>query len=69
MSSDVIGKFVEAAYAYRQINCRGGDFLLLTLLWGARKGESCKMAWRDRIDAAEAAKSSFVDLRDGFWRR
>ncbi len=63
MDGESLGKFITACWAYRRDNPLGADFLMLTLLWGARKGESCKFIWRDRVDAVEAASSSFIDMQ------
>jgi integrase len=62
MDGESLGKFIEACWAYRRDNPLAADFLLITLLMGARKGESCKFFWRDRIDAIEAMTSSYIDL-------
>ena len=58
-----VGPFIEQAWRYRGENAVAADFLMLTLLWGMRRGESAKFKWRDRIDDAEAAKSSWIDLK------
>jgi hypothetical protein len=63
MTSEALGKFIEACWAYRRNNQVASDFLLLTLLWGARRGESCKFVWRDRIDSTEALKMNWIDLQ------
>lgn len=57
-----LGRFLEALWARRLKNRLGADYLLLTLLLGARKNETASLQWRDWLTAAEAAKSSWVDL-------
>ncbi|WP_426105469.1 tyrosine-type recombinase/integrase [Massilia sp. TSP1-1-2] len=59
---DNLGKWVQAVWNKKAANPTGADFLLLTLLWGMRKTEASQVKWRHRIDAAEAAQSSWVDL-------
>ncbi|MBZ0223266.1 MAG: tyrosine-type recombinase/integrase [Dokdonella sp.] len=57
-----LGRFLEAVWARRPKSRLGADYLLLTLLLGARKNETASLQWRDRLTATEAAKSSWVDL-------
>jgi HEPN domain-containing protein len=62
MDGDSLGKFIRACWAYRRQNPLGADFLLITLLLGARRGESCKFVWRDRVDSVDASTSSYIDM-------
>ncbi len=62
MDGVTLGKFIRACWAYRRDNPLGSDFILITLLLGARAGESCKFVWRDRVDAVEAATLSYIDM-------
>jgi len=57
-----LGRFLAAVWGRRPLNRMGADYLLLTLLWGARRGESSAIQWRDRLTDAEAARCSWVDL-------
>lgn len=63
MDGESLGKFITACWAYRRDNPLAADFLLITLLLGARRGESCKFVWRDRVDAIEASESSYIDMK------
>lgn len=62
--STTLGPWIEALWNKRPENPIGCDFLLLTLLWGMRRGESCKVKWRDLIDDKEALTSSWVCLKE-----
>lgn len=57
-----LGRFLDAVWARRPKSHLGADYLLLTLLMGARKNESAALQWRDRLTNAEAARCSWVDL-------
>lgn len=57
-----LGRFLAALWGRRTRNRMGGDYLLLTLLWGARRNESASVQWRDRLTPAAAARCSWVDL-------
>jgi len=63
--STSVGPFVREAWGYRIEHPLAADYLLLTLLWGMRRGESARFMWRDRIDSAEAATRSWIDLKGG----
>lgn len=58
-----LGRFLAAVWGRRPRNRLGADYLLLTLLWGARRGESSAVQWRDRLTDAEAARCSWVNLK------
>lgn len=59
-----LAKWLEVVWRKKRTNPTGADFLILTLLWGMRRGESCKVKWRHRITDAEASQCSFVDLKN-----
>ena len=61
---DALGKWLAAVWGKKAANPTGADYLILTLLWGMRRGESCKVKWRHRITDVEARDSSFVDLKN-----
>jgi len=62
-----LGRFLEALWAKRKVdNHRTAcDYLLLTLLWGTRRGEAAPLRWRHRITKEEASICSWVDLKVG----
>ena len=49
--SSTVGPFVKAAWTYRRENPVAADFILRTLLWGMRGGESSTFKWRDELTA------------------
>ena len=59
-----LGRFLNALWARRQIaNYQTAcDYLLLTLLWGTRRGEAAPLKWRERITEADSKVSSWVDI-------
>jgi integrase len=59
-----LGRFLNAVWLRRQIeNYKTAcDYLLLTLLWGTRRGEAAPLMWRDQITAEQAKMASWVDL-------
>jgi integrase len=59
-----LGKWIQAVWRKKLTNPTGADFLILTLLWGMRRGESCCIRWHHRITDAEAQSCSFVDLKN-----
>jgi len=63
-----LGRFLEALWAKRKVdNYRTAcDYLLLTLLWGTRRGEAAPLRWRHRITKEEASICSWVDLEAGW---
>ena len=63
-----IGRFLEALWAKRKIaNHRTAcDYLLLTLLWGTRRGEAAPLRWRHQISKEEASACSWVDMDAGW---
>lgn len=63
-----LGRFLGALWAKRQVpNYRTAcDYLLLTLLWGTRRGEAAPLRWRHRITKDEASICSWVDLGAGW---
>lgn len=63
MTEESLAKWLNVVWAKRASNPTGADFLILTLLWGMRRGEAAKVKWRHRISADEARVSSWVDLK------
>lgn len=63
-----LGRFLEALWVRRKVeNHRTAcDYLLLTLLWGTRRGEAAPLRWRHRITKEEAGVCSWVDLKAGW---
>lgn len=57
-----VGPFVKAAWAYRRENPVAADYLLLTLLWGMRGGESSTFKWRDALTPEQAPVERWIDL-------
>ena len=64
ISDGSLGRFLSALWERRQVanNQTACDYLLLTLLWGTRRGEAAPLKWFDRISKAEGLSSSWVDL-------
>jgi integrase len=62
-----LGRFLEALWAKRKIEDHrtACDYLLLTLLWGTRRGEAAPLRWRHRITKDEALIYSWVDMEQG----
>lgn len=63
--TDTVGKYVDAAWRYRRSNALAGDFILLTMLWGNRRGESATFKWRDQVSDAEAPSERWIDDKLG----
>ncbi len=63
--NSTVGPYIKAAWNYRKKNVVSADFILLTLLWGMRRGESATFQWRDRITDAEAPVSRWIDTVAG----
>lgn len=63
-----LGRFLDALWQRRKIeNYRTAcDYLLLTLLWGTRRGEAAPLRWRHRISDRQAQVCSWVDLKGGW---
>ncbi|MEG3789346.1 tyrosine-type recombinase/integrase [Lysobacter sp. CCNWLW3] len=63
-----LGRFLEALWTKRKVpNYRTAcDYLLLTLLWGTRRGEAAPLRWRHRITKEEASICSWADLEAGW---
>jgi integrase len=61
-SKDTLGKFLKALHNKRSFNRLGCDYLLLTVLLGARKEETASLCWRDELSVEEAKSTSYVDL-------
>lgn len=62
-----LGRFLDALWERRKVaNYRTAcDYLLLTLLWGTRRGEAAPLHWRAQISKEEARACSWVDLEGG----
>ena len=61
---DTLGRFLTALYNKRSFNRLGCDYLLLTVLLGARKGETASLCWREALTSEEAKTTSYVDLEN-----
>lgn len=59
---DTLGRFLTALFNKRTFNRLGCDYLLLTVLLGARKEETASLCWREALTNEEAKTTSFVDL-------
>src|SRR5690606_26901966 len=61
-----LGRFLNAIWERRKTeNYKTAcDYLLLTLLWGTRRGEAAPLMWRDKITAEQAKSASWVDLEN-----
>ncbi|HGF4334769.1 tyrosine-type recombinase/integrase [Serratia ficaria] len=59
---DTLGRFLTALHKKRSFNRLGCDYLLLTILLGARKEETASLCWREHLSVEEAKTSSYVDL-------
>lgn len=62
-----LGRFLDALWQRRKVdNYRTAcDYLLLTLLWGTRRGEAAPLRWRHRMPERQTKVSSWVDLEAG----
>lgn len=67
MPSETLGRFLEALWAKRlsRENKTGCDYLLLTLLTGARKSECAALKWAELLTEQEKIVNSWVDLESG----
>ncbi|WP_067707662.1 tyrosine-type recombinase/integrase [Erwinia sp. ErVv1] len=61
-AKDTLGKFLDALHNKRSFNRLGCDYLLLTVLLGARKEETASLCWREELSVEEAKTASYVDL-------
>ncbi|EHQ3814261.1 tyrosine-type recombinase/integrase [Serratia nevei] len=59
---DTLGRFLTALHNKRSFNRLGCDYLLLTILLGARKEETASLCWRGHLSVEEVKTSSYVDL-------
>ncbi|EAC1930479.1 integrase [Escherichia coli] len=59
---DTLGRFLTALHNKRSFNRIGCDYLLLTVLLGARKEETASLCWRESLTKEEAKTTSYVDL-------
>lgn len=59
---DTLGRFLTALHNKRSFNRLGCDYLLLTVLLGARKEETASLCWREVLTEEEARTTSYVDL-------
>lgn len=59
---DTLGRFLTALHNKRSFNRLGCDYLLLTVLLGARKEETASLCWREALTSEEAKTTSYVDL-------
>ena len=61
---DTLGRFLTALHNKRSFNRLGCDYLLLTILTGARKEETATLCWREALTQEEARTTSYVDLEN-----
>lgn len=61
LSEQRVGEFIDLLWSKRANRQTGVDYLLLTLLWGSRADEGCKLQWVERIEG-DPLRHSFVDL-------
>ncbi|HDS6437981.1 MULTISPECIES: tyrosine-type recombinase/integrase [Enterobacterales] len=61
---DTLGSFLTALHNKRSLNRLGCDYLLLTVLLGARKEETASLCWREALTEEEARTTSYVDLEN-----
>ncbi|CNK61254.1 integrase family protein [Yersinia pseudotuberculosis] len=61
---DTLGRFLTALHNKRSFNRLGCDYLLLTILLGARKEETASLCWRESLTKEEAKRTSYVDLEN-----
>ncbi|AWD01123.1 integrase [Klebsiella pneumoniae] len=61
---DTLGRFLTALHNKRSFNRLGCDYLLLTILLGARKEETASLCWREALTNEEAKTTSYVDLEN-----
>lgn len=59
---DTLGRFLTALHNKRSFNRLGCDYLLLTVLLGARKEETASLCWLESLTKEEAKTTSYVDL-------
>lgn len=62
LSIESLPLFLGALWTRRGENMTGCDYLLVSLLWGARKNEPASLVWRDMLSESEAKKTSHVCL-------
>lgn len=61
---DTLGQFLKALHSKRSFNRLGCDYLLLTILLGARKEETAPLCWRESLTDEEAKTTNYVDLKN-----
>lgn len=61
---DTLGRFLAALHHKRGFNRLGCDYLLLTILTGARKEETATLCWREVLTEEEVRTTSYVDLEN-----
>jgi hypothetical protein len=59
---DQLGKWFETLWSRRKRYRTQVDYLLMTLLLGARRSETASLQWFDRLSAKEQGGASYVDL-------
>lgn len=59
---DTLGRFLTALHNKRSFNRLGCDYLLLTVLLGARKEETASLCWKEYLSVEEVKTTSYVDL-------
>ena len=61
---DTLGRFLTALHNKRSFNRLGCDYLLITVLLGARKEETASLCWLESLTDEEAKTASYVDLEN-----
>lgn len=59
---DTLGRFLTALHNKRSFNRLGCDYLLLTVLLGARKEETASLCWKEYLSVEEVKTTSYVDI-------
>lgn len=56
---DRLGVWLDALWSKRELNRDAVDYMLLTLLTGARKSETAQLVWRDRLSETNEDERDF----------
>jgi len=61
-----LGKWLDAVWTKRETNRSAADYMLLTLLIGARRNETAGVVWKHRIpkEVPESHRHNYVDLKE-----
>ena len=63
---DRLGRWLDAVWTKRESNRSAADYMLLTLLIGARRNETAGVVWKHRIPTgdSEVHRYNYVDLKE-----